>query len=56
MPSAGSGTLGLYKDNDNEDEPSKLDNVVENIIKEINSADAAPKKPTYNMGKLNLEV
>ena len=48
--------LGLYGDNDNEDEPSTIDNVVKNIIKEINSANSAPKKPTYNVGKLNLEV
>ena len=29
-------TLGLYKDNDNKDEPSTIYDVVENIIKEIN--------------------
>ena len=45
-------TLGLYRDNDNEDEPSTIDDVVKNIIEEINSADSAPKKPTYNVGKL----
>ena len=49
-------TLGLYKDNDNEDEPATIDDVVENKIEEINSADSAPKKLTYNVGKLNLEV
>ena len=49
-------TMGLYKDNDNENEPSKIDGLVENIIEEINSADSAPKKLTYNVGRLNLEV
>ena len=48
-------TLGLYRDNDKKDEPSTIDDV-ENIIEEINSADPAPKKPTYNVGKLHLEV
>ena len=56
VASPGSGTLGLYRDNDNEDEPSAIDNIVKNIVEEINSADSAPKKPTYNMGKLNLDV
>ena len=49
-------TLALYKDNDNEDEPSIIDDIVENIIEEVNSADSTSKKPTYNVGKLNLEV
>ena len=49
-------TLGLYQDNDNEDVPSTVENIVENIIKEIQSADTAPRKPAYNVGKLNLEV
>ena len=49
-------TLGLYKHNDNEDEPAIIDDIVKNIIEEINSADSAPKQPTYNVGKLNLEV
>ena len=48
--------MGLYKDNDNEDEPSIIDDVVKNIIEEINTADSAPKKLTYNVEKLNLEV
>ena len=49
-------TLGLYRDNDNEDELSTTDDAVDNIIEEIISADSAPKKPTHNVGKLNLEV
>ena len=51
-------TLGLYRDrdNDNEDEPSTTDDIVENIVEEINSADSALKKSAYNIGKLNLEV
>ena len=49
-------TLGLYKDNDEKDKPSTIGDVVENIIEEINSADSAPKKLTYNVGNLNLEV
>ena len=49
-------TLDLYKDNDNEDEPSTVDDIVKNVIEEINSADSAPNKLTYNVGKLNLEV
>ena len=32
-------TLGLYRDNGNEDEPSTIDDVVKKIIKQINSAD-----------------
>ena len=48
--------LDLYKDNDNGNEPSTIDDVVKNIIEEINSADSAQKKLTYNVGKLNLEV
>ena len=50
------GTLGLYQDNDNKDVPSSIEDIVENIIKEVHSADTAPKKSTYNVGKLNLEV
>ena len=46
-------TLGLYQDNDSEDVPSTIDNIVKNSIVEINSADSAPKKPTYNVRKLN---
>ena len=49
-------TLGLYRDYENKEELSTIDDVVENIIKEINSADAAPKKPSYTMGKLNLYI
>ena len=49
-------TLGMYKKNDNVDEPSTIDDVVENLIQEINSADSTPKKPTYNVGQLNLEI
>ena len=33
-----------------------IDNVVENIIEEIISADSAPKKLNYSVRKLNLEV
>ena len=54
--SPGLRTLDLYKDNDNEDEPSTVDDIVKNVIEEINSADSAPNKLTYNVGKLNLEV
>ena len=49
-------TLGLYKDNNNEDEPSTVDNIVKTIIEEVHSADSAQKKPIYNVGTLNLEV
>ena len=47
---------GLYKDNDNENELSTIDDIVENISEEVHSADSPPKKPTCNVGKLNLEV
>ena len=49
-------TLGLYHDNDNEDVPSAIEDIVNNIIEEVHSTDTAPKKPTYNVEKLNLEV
>ena len=49
-------TLGLYRDSDNEVELSAVDNIVQNIVKEINSTDSALKKPTYNVGKLNMEI
>ena len=49
-------TLGLYQDNNNEDIPSSIEDVVENIIEEVHSADTATKKSTYNVGKHNLEV
>ena len=47
--------LCLY-DNDNKNEPSTIDNVVKNIIKEINSANSVTRRTTYNVGKLNLGV
>ena len=50
------GTLGLYQDNKNEDVPPTIEDIVENIIEKIQSADAASRKPGYNLGKLNLEV
>ena len=46
----------MYKDNDNEDEPSTIDDVVENIIEEVHSVTLIPPNPTCNVGKLNLEV
>ena len=50
------GTLGLYQDNDNEDVPPTLEDVIKNIIGEVHSKGVVPRTPTYNMGKLNLEV
>ena len=47
-------TLGLYQNNDNKDVPSAIEDIVENII-EVHSADTAPKKSTYHVGRLNLE-
>ena len=49
-------TLGLYQDNDNDDVLPIIEDAGKNIIEEIQSAAAAPRKPAYNMGKLNLEV
>ena len=49
-------TLGLYQDNDKEDEPSAIEDVLDNTIEEVQSTDTAPRKPAYNMGKLNLEL
>ena len=48
-------TLGLHQDNNNEDVLLSTEGVVKNI-KEVHSADTAPKKSTYSVGKLNLEV
>ena len=39
-------TLGLYEDNDSEDVPSTIEDVVKNIIDVVHSADTTPKKPT----------
>ena len=36
--------------------PPKVDNVIKNNIEEVHSTDIAPKRPVYNMGKLNLDV
>ena len=47
-------TLGLYKDNDNEDEPSTIDDIVENVIEEINSAGSAPKETDLQCGKTSF--
>ena len=43
-------TLGLYRDNDNEDEPSTIDDIVKNTVEEINSTNSASMKPAHNMG------
>ena len=48
--------LGLYQDNGNEDMPPTVDDVIKNIIEEVHSTNIAPKRPAYNMGKLNLDV
>ena len=49
-------TLGLYQDDDNDDMPITTEDVVKNIIEEVHSTDIVPRTPTYNIGKLNLEV
>ena len=33
-----------------------IEDIVENTIEEIQSTDTAPRKPAYNVGKLNLDV
>ena len=48
--------LGLYQDNGNEDVPSTVGDVIENIIEEVYSTDVAPEKPVYNMEILNLDM
>ena len=48
--------LGLYQDNGNEDVPPTVDDVIRNIIEEVHSTGIAPKRPVYNMGKLNLDM
>ena len=49
-------TLGLYQDNSNEDVPPTVDDDVKNIIEEVHSTNIVPRRPVYNMGKLNLDV
>ena len=49
-------TLGLYQDNDNEDVPPTLEDVIENIIEEVHSTDVVLRTPAYNIGKCNLDV
>ena len=49
-------TLGLYQDNNNEDVPITTEDIIKNIIQEVHSANIVPKTPTYNIGKLNLDV
>ena len=49
-------TLGLYRDNGNEDVPLTIEDVVKNIIEEIHYLDTVQKTPSYNMGKLNQDV
>ena len=48
-------TLGLYQDDNNEDVPITTEDTIKNIIEEVHSADVVPRKPTYNIGKLNLD-
>ena len=48
--------LDLYQDNGNEDVPPTVDDVIKNIKVEVHTTDVAPKRPVYNMGKLNLNV
>ena len=45
-------TLGLYQDNDNEDVPPTVEDIVENIIEEIQFKDTAQRKPTYSVENL----
>ena len=49
-------TLGLYQDNNNDDVPITTEDIVKNIIKEVHCTDIVPRTPTYNIGKLNLDV
>ena len=53
---SGLRTLGLYQDNGNKDVPPTADDVIKNIIEEVHSTDIVPRRPVYNMGKLNLDV
>ena len=49
-------TLGLYQDNGNDDITTREDDVVENIMEEVHIIKLVPNSPSYNMGKLNLDV
>ena len=49
-------TLSLYQDNDNKDVLITTEDVIENIIEEVHFTDIVPRTPTYNTGKLNLDV
>ena len=49
-------TLGLYENNGNEDVPLTIEDMVENIVKEVHTMDTVPKTPAYNTGKLNQDL
>ena len=49
-------TLCLYQDNENKDVPIATEDAIKNIIEEVHSTDVLPRTPTYNIGKLNLDV
>ena len=49
-------TLGLYQNNGNKDVPLLTEDVVENIIEEIHSAEVTQKIPGYNIDKLNIDI
>ena len=50
------GHLVLYQDKNNDDLLITTEDIIENIIEKVHSTDIVPRTPTYNIGKLNLDV
>ena len=48
--------LDLYQDNDNDDVPITTKDIIKNIIEEVHSSNIGPRIPSYNIGKLNLDI
>ena len=49
-------TLGLYQNSGNDDVMTTEDDVIRNIMEEVHAIKLLPSSPSYNMGKLNLDV
>ena len=49
-------TLSLYEDSGNDDIATTNNDVIKNIVEEVHAIKLVPISPSYNMGKLNLDV
>ena len=49
-------TLGLYQDNGHDNIMTTEDDVVKTVTEEVHTIESIPNTPSYNMGKLNLDV